>query len=201
MSCVYDPVDNLIEKTDQAGNTVYYAYDPLNRRTLIDYPGENDSLYTYDSAGNLLSAVNQNATVSYAYDALGRIVLQTANGLALQYQYSLQPQPKTRTILYPGGERITELRDVRDNVVRIENLDGVKLAEYAYDLGLGFVITRVPRSPRAAKGSGTEWYSACVYGLLFASKSILLRKLFASGRERPAFRECRGYRRVFRCEL
>jgi len=75
----YDNIGNAVKKVDQNGLNTLLSYDTLNRPTTISYCGSQvtSQSYTYDSNGNIVSLQNQNATVSYSYDARNRVLNET----------------------------------------------------------------------------------------------------------------------------
>lgn len=127
----YDANGNIIGRTDQNGNMISYIYDALNRRTKIDYLDANDSTFTYDAVGNLINANNQNATISLVYDNAYRLTQSDQNGLAVNYSYDIPNN--TKTITYPGGKVVKEVRDQRESLVRVENVGGQAVVLYTYD--------------------------------------------------------------------
>ena len=71
---LYDPAGNLTNRTDGAGNTVHYAYDELNRLvSLQGGAGVPPASFSHDPVGNLLSASNETAYLSFGYDAMDRL--------------------------------------------------------------------------------------------------------------------------------
>jgi YD repeat-containing protein len=49
-SARYDAAGNRLSATDARGVTAHYAYDALNRLTVIDYPGTAEDLrFLYDA--------------------------------------------------------------------------------------------------------------------------------------------------------
>src|SRR5260370_24550596 len=56
-----------------------FSYDSLNRLLATTHCGSpiTSQTYTYDSNGNVLSLQNQNATLSYIYDARNRVLNET----------------------------------------------------------------------------------------------------------------------------
>jgi RHS repeat-associated protein len=70
--------------TDQSGNVTSYTYDPLNRlieaKTTNGSSTVSDYKYTYDGAGNMLTAVNGASTTTMTYNSADE--LATYNGTA-----------------------------------------------------------------------------------------------------------------------
>jgi RHS repeat-associated protein len=72
----YDPGGNLKTTTDARGALATYSYDALNRVTQVAYPDQTIN-FTYDTGtngvGRLTGAADANHSLSWAYDALGRV--------------------------------------------------------------------------------------------------------------------------------
>jgi RHS repeat-associated protein len=127
----YDPVGNLLSKTDAlsvttcfgtlSGSNCTTGYDGLNRPTVKTYsdgftPQVN---YTYDSApygiGRLAQVSNSASTTNYlAYDALGRIassnqITGSTTSNFPSYQYNLAGALVSET--YPSGRVIATAYD------------------------------------------------------------------------------------------
>jgi RHS repeat-associated protein len=88
-SNTYDAAGNVSVATDARGDTANYAYDGLNRVTQIVYQNsggvaDQTLVFGYDSGtngkGRLTSAADANHSLSWTYDALGRV---TGKGLTL----------------------------------------------------------------------------------------------------------------------
>lgn len=127
----YDAVGNLITRTDQKDQVTTYVYDKLNRKIKVDYPGSNDNEYTYDAINNLLTADNQNTTIPFAYDSVHRLTQSIQNGQTVSYSYDIPNN--TRTITYPNGKVVKEVRNQRASLVRVENTSSQAIVQYTYD--------------------------------------------------------------------
>lgn len=127
----YDPGSNLISRTDPNGSVTTYVHDALNRRIAIDYPGTNDSAFTYDAVGNLQTANNQNAIISFSYDNVYRLLQSNQSGQTVSYSYDIANS--TKTITYPGGKVVKEIRNKRGSLSRVEDNSGQAIVQYAYD--------------------------------------------------------------------
>jgi RHS repeat-associated protein len=130
---------------DALGQHTEFSYDPLNRLTLIDYPGSTpDSRYFYDSTSNLPSgypSYTANYTAGrlvgmtygssgsaltgtyFGYDKLGRITEQRqktgSNTFALTYTYNLAGLLATET--YPTGRELTHSYDDAGRLLQISD--------------------------------------------------------------------------------
>lgn len=130
-SFTYDAVGNLATRTDQKGQATTYSYDVLNQTTGVDYPGSNDNAFTYDDAGNLLTANNQNAAISLTYDNAYRVTQSVQNTKTVSYSYDIPN--RTKTITYPGGKVVKEVKLENDLLASVKNSSNQSIVEYGYD--------------------------------------------------------------------
>jgi RHS repeat-associated protein len=89
MTYTYNAAGSRQTRTDDNGTVTTYAYDVLNRLNGITYSGSsNFATYGYDELSRLVSAENQNGTVTFGYNDRGW-VNQTVdvNGQELHYIY------------------------------------------------------------------------------------------------------------------
>jgi len=129
----YDASGNVISRTDQNGNVTAHIYDALNRIIEVDYPGQNDNEYVYDGVGNILTASNQNATMSFVYDNAYRLTQSVQNGQMVGYSYDIPNG--SRTLTYPSGKTVKELRNPRGLLAQVENSSSQAIVQYNYDSG------------------------------------------------------------------
>jgi RHS repeat-associated protein len=78
----YDDVGNLRFLTDRIGRVTEYTYDNLYRRITEEWYDNTPAVihtftWDYDIGGQLLSAGDENATYTYEYDGLGRLLTET----------------------------------------------------------------------------------------------------------------------------
>jgi RHS repeat-associated protein len=120
----YDQNDRLVSVTDRNGRKITYAYDNDGRVLTETWYNADattaDTLqYSYDAAGNLLTASNGFGAYSFSYDDAGRLVSQTDPfGLTLTYGYdhndnmtSVADSPGgVLTSLYDADNRLTSRR-------------------------------------------------------------------------------------------
>ncbi|MDJ0910929.1 MAG: RHS repeat-associated core domain-containing protein [Woeseiaceae bacterium] len=124
---------------------IAYTYDDLGRVTLADATGTvNDVVTSYDAFGNVRTVTRNGTTITYDWNALGRLESETTfiagNGLSVSYDYDSAGR-RTR-MTYPDGFYLTYeywgsggLRYIRENGSNI-------IATYEYDaFGRGAKLT------------------------------------------------------------
>ena len=125
----FDELNHIVESKDRAGNIIHYNYDANGRLLSKTYPDGTTDSYTYDAIGQLLSAVNKDATVTFTYDPAGRLLSETLNGKVTSYGYDVAEGK--RTITYPSGINIVKQLNVRDHISSIfQNGEEVVTMEY-----------------------------------------------------------------------
>jgi len=77
----YDEAGNLTTYTNRAGSVKTITYDSLNRETGTSW---NDGVTpatarTYDSAGRLATLTNSVSQLTYAYDSAGQLLSEVQN--------------------------------------------------------------------------------------------------------------------------
>lgn len=75
-------MNNLVERTDRNGRVIQFGYDQLYRRTAERWLDATETTihtigYTYDAAGQMLSAGDVFANYGYTYDGLSRVTQVT----------------------------------------------------------------------------------------------------------------------------
>jgi YD repeat-containing protein len=110
---VYDEAGNPISKTDAKGITVTYTYDLLNRLTNLTFPDSTqDITYTYDTGingiGRRTGMIDQSGSMSFGYDARGRLVEKTSvfNSQSYTVSQSFTPGSRISSVTYPTGRTI-----------------------------------------------------------------------------------------------
>ncbi|NJL60265.1 MAG: hypothetical protein HC887_12185, partial [Desulfobacteraceae bacterium] len=120
----YDKMDNIRTKQTEHGN-YGYVYDSLYRLTSADNPGVNDEAYTYDNAGNRLTA--NGISGNWTYNANNE--LRAFGNSTFDYDRNGNMSQKS-----DGSQAFTYIYDVENRLVRVEKKsDGSVVANYYYD--------------------------------------------------------------------
>jgi RHS repeat-associated protein len=106
----FDADNRVSSVTDRLGRKRLYAYDPDGRLLSETWKNADGSTadtrsYTYDQAGNVLTAGNGFGSYTYTYDNAGRTLTQT------------DPFGKVLTYGYDGDNRVTSVTDNLGGVV------------------------------------------------------------------------------------
>jgi YD repeat-containing protein len=133
---IYDANSRVTQRRLRDGQSIIYTLDNLGRPTLKNLPGtEADITYSYDLASRITSAVSTN-TLTFNYDALGRLTSTTDNLGTIGYTYDTAGRRDTMN--YPGGgltitydyDTLSRLKKIRENGAT----SGVGvLVSYTYD--------------------------------------------------------------------
>ena len=127
----YDGFGNLETKTDRKGQIIKFAYDLSGRLIGKSYPDNTSVSFDYDPAGMLLSAEDENGTMSFAYDSSGRLAkVAYPDGEVVSYGYDLAGNRKRLT--YPNGMELNYVFDALNRLTRISEL-GQMVASFSYD--------------------------------------------------------------------
>lgn len=126
----YDSNELIISRTDNNGITTQYKYDKLNRLVERNYPGNVNETFSYNAIGQMLTAVNANATVTFNYDAADRLLKEDLNGKAITYEYNTSAKTKKKN--YPSGVQLVWQMDNRDRLIEIKE-GGASLVNLQYD--------------------------------------------------------------------
>ncbi len=131
MQYTYDAVGNIISSKDRAGQETRYTYNVLGDILTKIYPDGTKDVYTYDAISRMLTAINQHATINFAYDKVGRLLSETLNGKTTAYQYDIAAGK--RTLIYPSGMKIDEMLNARDMISSILQ-NGEEVVSMAYNI-------------------------------------------------------------------
>jgi RHS repeat-associated protein len=142
----YDVNGNVVQRRVRNGQSIFYAYDNLNRVTFKDVPNDvwevRDETFTYDLLGRLKSATKPDGYHStFLYDALGRPVHQLSvfGGVYSQYDAA----GRRIRLDHEDGFFTTYDYLMTGEVTAIRENGGAALGTYAYDdLGRRTSLTR-----------------------------------------------------------
>jgi YD repeat-containing protein len=127
----YDPAGNLAEFTDRKEQVTQLDYDARNRRTQATYADATTS-FTYDAVGRLIKASDTAAgagTIEFAYDVLDRLKQETTPLGTVVYQYDVLGR---RTQMTANGQTPTTYHyDAASRLTRVEQ--GALFAALGYD--------------------------------------------------------------------
>lgn len=150
----YDAGGNRTSERRRDGATIYNGYDNLNR--LITKGGSTiaDITNGYDNFDNLISASHALAAVSWTYDPLGHVLTEVQPNGTVSYAYDTAGRRTQLT--YPGSGFYTNYQYYDDGRLKLIGLNGATtgsnvLATY-YDDQLG-------RRASMCRGTGTS--SSC----------------------------------------
>jgi RHS repeat-associated protein len=115
----YNAVGDEISTTDALGQRLTFSYDGANRETgetMLNTGGslQDRATFTYDAAGNMLTAANSQGTYTMLYNALNQVTLvHELFGQALTMSYDgagnrtvVQDNFGTQTSVYDADERL-----------------------------------------------------------------------------------------------
>jgi len=102
----YDPLNNLLQTTDNAGNVSTMSYDTLGRKVAMHDPDMGNWTYAYDANGNLTRQTDaKGQMINFAYDDLNRLILKDyPTGTDVVYTYDAADVPN-------GIGRLTRVSD------------------------------------------------------------------------------------------
>jgi RHS repeat-associated protein len=127
----YDAAGQLTARTDRDGRQTQFAYDALGRPIQETWVGGGNVIhYTYDPAGNLLSATDNFSALTYTYDPLNRVKTVDTTGTP-------GALPVVLTYTYDAAGNVAQVADTI-------NGQAAGLTSYAYD-ALG-QMTRITQS-------------------------------------------------------
>ncbi|GHU73578.1 hypothetical protein FACS189450_13630 [Spirochaetia bacterium] len=128
----YDQEGRLIGKTGFAGKNVVNEYTDNMGTVTTRYSDGTSRVIVRDRAGNIVKATGSTGTISYQYDAGGKLIKQSDSGAreTTEYQYDragrrIRMQSGNRDVVYAYGKN-NELLRVIDNTQRLQ-------VNYKYD--------------------------------------------------------------------
>lgn len=126
----YDKKSNLTSLRRTDATIITYQYDTLNRVISRTLPGGEIYSFTYDKLGRILTAANNNGTVTFSYDALNRVTSESFDGRIINYNYSITG--RTQTTTYPDSTVVKKEFDKRNRLIKILK-NNITVVEYVYN--------------------------------------------------------------------
>ncbi|MDP3089955.1 MAG: RHS repeat-associated core domain-containing protein, partial [Nitrospira sp.] len=127
----YDLAGNLAQFTDRKNQVTTFQYDALNRRTSATY-ADATTTFTYDTVGRLVKASDTATgagTIDFAYDILDRLIQETTPQGTVSYQYDVLGR---RTQMTANGQQPTSYQyDGASRLTRVAQ--GSLFAALGYD--------------------------------------------------------------------
>lgn len=114
-------------------STISYSYNETGQpyQTSYDSWTTVDATYTYNTAGELLSTVTDDSTITYQYDVLGNLTYRgppNTGGVSYEYDdaYNLEK------LIYPSGDETSYSYDLNSNLKTVKFNDKT-VAQYDYN--------------------------------------------------------------------
>ena len=127
----YDLGGNLTTFTDRKNQVTQFQYDALNRRISATY-ADATTTFAYDTVGRLVKASDTApgaGIIDFAYDILNRLVQETTGQGAVSYQYDVLGR---RTQMVANGQQHTTYQyDAASRLTRVAQ--GSLFAALGYD--------------------------------------------------------------------
>lgn len=130
----YDTVGNLVKETNPLNKENIYNYDIIGRVTSTETPNGVVTTFLYDDLDRVTKISQTKGAVenntSYTYDEVGNVLTVTDAQGTITYTYNINDQVSTRTDIY--GNTVTYAYDQARRLSTLTYPDGKKVA-YSYD--------------------------------------------------------------------
>jgi RHS repeat-associated protein len=127
----YDPNGNITSNRLRDGTSIISGYDALNRLSGRTLPSpEHGVTYAYDNIGHP-TTITGASTLTYGWDALGRMTIETQAYGSVAYLYDLANR-RTR-LTWQDGTYLTYDYDNVDEMTAVHENGGGSLASFTYD--------------------------------------------------------------------
>ncbi|MCL2550675.1 MAG: DUF6531 domain-containing protein [Actinomycetia bacterium] len=133
---VHDAAGQLTERVNGAGESTRYVRDVMGRAVEVR-AGTSLTTYSFDAAGRMVKAVNEDCALALTRDAAGRVVAETGNGRTVTVEYDALGRRVGRVT--PSGARSRWEYDPANSPVALQGTGGT--VSFGYD-GAGREIER-----------------------------------------------------------
>ena len=137
--------------TSGSPQQVSFTYDAMGRVKTADATGTvNDVTTTYDTYGNIKTLTKNGKTITYVWDALGRLTSETTHvaGQNRTVSYLYDAAGRRTRVTYPDGFYVTYDYDTSSAAALIKENGATTLATYSKDA--------FTRSTALNRGNGTS---------------------------------------------
>ena len=122
----FDACGNLTNHVDGAGRYTRKQFDVLNRCTNTVYADNSTEAFTFDAAGNLLTAKNAATTNTFGYSSMNQLTVSVSRveGVAFTNSYRYDLGGLATNIVYPGGKTVQYALDADGRVTNVVDWAG-----------------------------------------------------------------------------
>ncbi len=130
---IYDERSNLKAVTTPEDNRVSHSYDAIGRIEKRIFAGNSkkEESFKYDSKNRLVAAVSEKAKMTWVYDSLSRMIIQTQNEKTVGFTHD--DAGNLTSISYPGGKTLQYSYDEAGRVTAISDNLQPTIAIYQYN--------------------------------------------------------------------
>jgi RHS repeat-associated protein len=144
----YNPSQRSSAVTDAKGKTIRYEYDAAGQLIKKVYPDGGSVFFTYNPAGMLTAVKGTNASCSFTYDELNRLVARQDSHVGQTIRYSYDAAGQVVKKVGPAGQVFRYGYDRRGNLTTIIDPLGAK-TNYTYDAADRRRLITYPNQARA----------------------------------------------------
>ena len=137
---VLDDAGNVLTRTDQNGTEVDFDHDALNRVITVEATlatgvgGDTDESYEFDALGRMTKATDDDSTVEWTYDSLGRALTEKQGDnpfgtSAKTVTRTFDAEGRATQIDYPSGFESHRTFDDVHRLTAIEDKSSVSIAD------------------------------------------------------------------------
>jgi len=117
----YDIIGRVTSTQTPNGVVTTFTYDNLDRVTKISQTKgavENNTSYTYDEVGNVLTVTDAQGTITYTYNINDQVATRTDTfGNTVKYEYD--KARRLKKLIYPDGKAVVYTYDENNNLTKV----------------------------------------------------------------------------------
>lgn len=149
----YDAAGNLVSLQDFNGSTTTFSYDPLNRmlgktpQASLNQPGVS---YSYTATGKRASMLDGSGSTFYTYDNRDRLVTKAAPAGTLSYTYNAAGKIASIQSSNPSGTSVAYAYDAANRLSTVTDRSlTLGVTSYQYDAAGNRTLTAYPNGVRS----------------------------------------------------